>query len=81
MHRTIGDARAFVNFFKWRKASIRNLAALSARVLREFALGRGRRESRVPDRTRSPVRKIKKHTSVVTTGSTGSIRLSPREWF
>jgi len=35
----------------------------------------------MPIDTRSLVRKNKKHTSKVTTGSTGSIRLSPREWF
>jgi hypothetical protein len=51
MHRTIGDA-LWLAIFRWRKANgektaVSVLAALSARGLPEFALGRGRRESRM----------------------------------
>jgi hypothetical protein len=52
------SAHLFVIFSNGERTNVDDLAALTARVFREFALiSRGRRESRMPSRTRGPVRK------------------------
>src|ERR1700737_2832988 len=64
------------------KTQIRVLAARYTRALQETpSENRGRRERRGAPCTRSLACKVKEHTSVVTTGSDGFNRLSPRNGF
>jgi hypothetical protein len=77
------DFQDFEKTCEFEKTCAGGLAALTARVLRKFDRPSKMRAQGKPDAdgTRGLVRKTKKHTSIVTTGSTGSVRLSPREWF
>jgi hypothetical protein len=72
-----------LNFQTAERARVRILAALFARALHEYcpSLGRGRRESRVPAAPGASRAKWIEHTSIVTTGSDGFTRLSPRNGF
>jgi hypothetical protein len=61
---------------------LRLLAARCVRVVRRYTLEkRGRRESQVPAAPAASRAKVEKHTSLVTTGSDGFNRLSPRDGF
>jgi hypothetical protein len=79
VHRTIRERGPVCDFSNGERTGIDDLAALTARVLRKFAPKQ--RAQGKPDARPHPRLVRKKAHEVVTTGSTGSIRLSPREWF